>query len=78
MRCKTADGRRDFSHLTSNVSPLVERLYSLKTGRKYKKVNNGRELFGRLDPYVAYGKCPRFIADIEAHRSGFGGSRAEL
>jgi len=23
------------------------------------KVTNGRELFGRLDPNVAYGKCPR-------------------
>lgn len=38
---------------------LLERLYSLKTGRRYKKVTNGRELFGRLDPNVAYGKCPR-------------------
>lgn len=38
---------------------LLERLYSQKTGRRYKKVTNGRELFGRLDPNVAYGKCPR-------------------
>ena len=38
---------------------LLERLYNLKTGRRYKKVTNGRELFGRLDPNVAYGKCPR-------------------
>jgi hypothetical protein len=38
---------------------LLERLYSQKTGRRYKKVTNGRELFGRLDPGVAYGKCPR-------------------
>ena len=38
---------------------LLEGLYSLKTGRRYKKVTNGRELFGRLDPNVAYGKCPR-------------------
>ena len=38
---------------------LLERLYSLKTDRKYKKVTNGKELFGRLDPNLAYGKCPR-------------------
>jgi hypothetical protein len=38
---------------------LLERLYELKIGRRYKKVTNGRELFGRLDPSVAYGKCPR-------------------
>lgn len=38
---------------------LLERIYSQKTGRRYKKVTNGRELFGRLDPNLAYGKCPR-------------------
>ena len=38
---------------------LLERIYSQKTSRRYKKVTNGRELFGRLDPNVAYGKCPR-------------------
>lgn len=38
---------------------LLERLYSQKTSRKYKKVTHGRELFSRLDPNIAYGKCPR-------------------
>jgi hypothetical protein len=38
---------------------LLERLYSQKIGRRYKKVTNGRELFGRLEPDVAYGKCPK-------------------
>ena len=38
---------------------LLEKLYSLKTAHNYKKVTNGKELFGRLDPNVAYGKCPR-------------------
>jgi hypothetical protein len=38
---------------------LLERLYSLKTDRRYKKVTTGKELFGRLDPDVAYGRCPR-------------------
>lgn len=38
---------------------LLERLFPLKIDRKYKKVTNGRDLFSRLDPNVAYGKCPR-------------------
>ena len=38
---------------------LLERLYDQKTGRRYKKVTHGKELFSRLDPNVAYGKCPR-------------------
>jgi hypothetical protein len=37
---------------------LLERLYSLHVGRSYKKVVNGRELFGKLDPTIAYNKCP--------------------
>jgi hypothetical protein len=37
---------------------LLERLYSTNTKRSYKKVVNGRELFGRLDPEVAYRQCP--------------------
>lgn len=27
--------------------------------RTYKKVVNGKDLFGRVDPAVAYEKCPR-------------------
>jgi len=38
---------------------LLERLYAAHTKRSYKKVVNGRELFGRLDPEVAYRQCPR-------------------
>ena len=37
---------------------LLERLYSLHVRRSYKKVVNGKELFGKLDPNVAYNKCP--------------------
>lgn len=36
---------------------LLERLYSLHTSRSYKKVVNGKELFSKLDPDVAYQKC---------------------
>ncbi|MFZ2630873.1 MAG: DUF4276 family protein [Desulfosalsimonadaceae bacterium] len=38
---------------------LLERLYPLHPGRSYKKVVNGRNLFGKLSPDVAYQKCPK-------------------
>jgi len=37
---------------------LLERLYPLHVGRSYKKVVNGKDLFGKLNPDVAYEKCP--------------------
>jgi len=40
-------------------SKLLERLYKRKTGRTYKKIAHGKELFDRLDPNAAYQKCPR-------------------
>lgn len=40
-------------------SKLLERLYPLHVRRSYKKVVNGKELFSRLDPNVAYQKCPK-------------------
>jgi hypothetical protein len=38
---------------------LLERLYPLYTRRNFKKVVHGKELFGKLDPNLAYGKCPK-------------------
>lgn len=38
---------------------LLERLYHSHVKRSYKKVVNGKELFGKLDPDVAYQKCPK-------------------
>ncbi len=38
---------------------LLERLYSLHVKRTYKKVVNGKELFDKLDPNIAYHKCPK-------------------
>ncbi|MBU4011151.1 MAG: DUF4276 family protein [Proteobacteria bacterium] len=37
---------------------LLERLYPLHVNRSYKKVVNGKELFGKLNPSTAYNKCP--------------------
>ena len=38
---------------------LLDRLYRQYTKRTYKKVVNGKELFDKLDPAVAYEKCRR-------------------
>jgi len=40
-------------------SHLLNRLYRDKLRRTYKKTVNGKELFDRLDPAIARGKCPR-------------------
>jgi len=38
---------------------LLERLYPLHVKRSYKKIVNGKELFDKLDPNIAYQKCPK-------------------
>jgi hypothetical protein len=45
----------------NNTNPPAKRLndvYSRQTKRRYKKVVYGKDLFAKLDPHVAYGKCP--------------------
>jgi hypothetical protein len=37
---------------------LLDRLYAARTGRGYKKVVYGRNLLDKLDPGIAYQKCP--------------------
>ena len=44
---------------------LLDRLYRSQTGREYRKVVHGNSLFGRLDPAVAYQKCPYLAAMLE-------------
>lgn len=38
---------------------LLERIYKEKTKRTYKKTTHGSDLFNKLDPNLAYAKCPR-------------------
>ncbi len=38
---------------------LLGRLYSRHIKRKYKKIVDGKELFAKLDPHIAYQKCPK-------------------
>lgn len=37
---------------------LLDRIYKQKTKRNYKKTTYGKQLFTKLDPTVAVGKCP--------------------
>lgn len=39
-------------------SKLLDKIYYQKTRRKYKKVVFGKALFEKLDPEIAYNKCP--------------------
>lgn len=46
-------------------SNRLEQLYLQKTGRKYKKVVCGSQLFAKLDPEVAASKCPELKKMLE-------------
>jgi hypothetical protein len=39
---------------------ILDRIYKQKTQHRYKKATHGSELFNKLDPNLAYKKCPRF------------------
>ena len=50
-----------FPEQVNNTNPPAKRLndiYSRQTKRRYKKVVYGKDLFAKLDPDKAYGKCP--------------------
>ena len=44
---------------------LLDRIYFSKTGHAYKKVTQGQSLFKKLDPSVAYDKCPYLRALLD-------------
>jgi hypothetical protein len=44
---------------------LLDRLYNQATGRGYKKVAYGKDLFEKLDPHAAYMKCPNLKALLD-------------
>jgi len=53
----------------NNTMPPAKRLneiYSKQTKRRYKKVTYGKDLFAKLDPNVAYKKCPRLKELLDA------------
>lgn len=47
--------------INSNEPPakLLKNLYRRELGKGYKKVVHGKQLFEKLDPEIAYEKCPR-------------------
>ena len=44
---------------------LLNRLYKQATRKNYKKVVYGHDLFGKLDPTIAYSKCPNLKALLD-------------
>jgi hypothetical protein len=50
---------------TEPPAKLLTRLYREKTKRDYKKTTHGVELFSRLDPNIAYAKCPALAALLD-------------
>ena len=44
---------------------LLRELYRLHTGRNYKETVNGPDLFARLNPVEAYGRCPNLKALLD-------------
>jgi len=46
-------------------SKLLDRLYRSKLGSGYKKLTHGRDLFSRLNPQTAYGKCPELKSMLD-------------
>ena len=49
-------------------SRLLDRLYREKTLHTYKKTEHGVDLFSRLDPEVAYDKCPQLKRMLDEMR----------
>ncbi len=61
-------GMGDAPEAVSGQEPpgrLLERLYRTKTGRRYRKVEEGRNLFGKLNIEAAYQKCPNLKALLD-------------
>lgn len=44
---------------------LLDRIYMQQTKRNYKKTTYGKQLFAKLDPAVAKGRCPYLKALLE-------------
>ena len=65
---KSLKGKVEKPEMVNTDEPpakLLDRLYKVATGRGYKKVTEARNLFPRLDPDVAYAKCPSLKALLD-------------
>ncbi len=55
-------GLSQYPERVNSANPPAKRLNSIyhrRTGRKYKKLVYGKDLFSKIDPDVVYRKCPR-------------------
>jgi hypothetical protein len=52
-------GQPEAINFSEPPAKLLENLYKNKFKRTYKKVTDGGDLFRRLDPDIAYLKCPK-------------------
>ena len=52
-------GQPEIVNFTEPPSKLLGRLYKDKLHRTYKKIVDGRDLFERTDPEIAYNRCPK-------------------
>jgi hypothetical protein len=52
-------------NFTEPPSKLLGRLYKDNLHRTYKKIVDGRELFERIDPEIAYNRCPKLKALLD-------------
>jgi len=72
VRKKLSPGKTEKPETVNFDEPpanLLRRLYEEATGRSYKKVTYGEELFRKLNPEVVHQKCPHFrklADDLEA------------
>lgn len=55
-------GQPETVNFTEPPSRLLSRLYKDSFHRTYKKIVDGRELFDRVEPEIAYNKCPKLKA----------------
>ena len=53
---------------------LLDRLYRSKLKQTYKKTTHGKQLFDKLDPALAYAKCPRLKETLDELVEMAGGS----
>jgi hypothetical protein len=52
-------GQPEAINFSEPPAKLLENLYKNKFKRTYKKVTDAGDLFRRLDPDIAYLKCPK-------------------
>ena len=65
---KSLEGKYPSPETVNSDEPpakVLEKLYLSKTGKRYKKVTKGENLFGKLDPAIAYQKCPSLKALLD-------------